>query len=555
MASRNIFFLEAKSVTEIGKPGVVFQPSTYQGLQKGIDQLIKAIKPTLGPRPKTVVLERAFRDKMPEFLDDGGMIARRIIQIQNRDADVGAMFLRQVLWNVREYVGDGTATTAVLFGSIFQQGLHYITAGGNAMQLQHYLEIGLRVILSELDTMSRQIIGKQNLTHIARTICYDPELAGILGEIMDNVGEYGGVDLGTNYSRGFRKEYIEGSFWPNSIIGSNYTNEPGSTQKILNEPAILISDLDVEDPQILIPLVESCIRAGERKLVLIAANYSESAIGLINAVNKDPEKFQLLAVTTPGMASNDQAYHMEDIAVLTSGVPRIKAAGDSLEYIKTDHLGHARQAFANKEYFGIIHGKGDPITRRSHISHLKKAYSNSKDNEERKRFQKRLAKFWNGSAALYIGGVNETETNQRKEMAERTIDALRGALREGVLPGGGVALLACRSALKTRISVDSEPEEYAAYRILIKAMEVPIRTLLINGGYDDSEVMAELKLSPPGSGFDVNSGKIVSVTEAGILDVAAVVKAAVRAAVSGAGLALTIDVIVHHKNPEESMNP
>ncbi|MDO8971282.1 MAG: TCP-1/cpn60 chaperonin family protein, partial [Saprospiraceae bacterium] len=357
-------------MTEIGKPGVVFQPATYKGLQRGIDQLVRAISPTLGPRPRTVVLERAFRDKMPEFLDDGGTIARRVIQIQDRDADVGAMFLRQVLWNVREYVGDGTATTAVLFGSIFQQGLHYIAAGGNAMRLQHHLEKGLRVILTEFDSMTRHINGKQNLSHIAKTICYDSELADILGEIMDIVGEYGGVDLGTDYGRGFRKDYIEGSFWPNSIIGSNYTNEPGATKKILDEPAILISNLDVDDPQNLIPIVENCVRAGERRLVLIAANYSESAIGLIHAVNRDPEKFQLLAVQTPGIATDDQAYHMEDIAVLTGGVPRIKAAGDSLEYFKPDHLGHARQAWANKEYFGIIHGKGDPMNRRSHIIHL-----------------------------------------------------------------------------------------------------------------------------------------------------------------------------------------
>jgi len=542
-------------VTEIGKPGVVFQPTTYKGLSRGINQLVKVIRPTLGPLPRLVVLERGFRDKMPEFLDDGGTIARRIIQIQDRDADVGAMFLRQVLWNVRDHVGDGTATTAVLFGSIFQQGVRFIIAGGNSMRLKYYLEKGLRVILGDLDAMTIRIDGKQNLAHIARTICYDSELADILGEVMDIVGEYGGVDLGTDYGRGFRKEYIEGSFWPNSIVGSDFSTEPGSTKKILDEPAILISNLNVEDPQMLVPMVETCIRLGERRLVLIASNYSEKAIGVIQAVNRDPAKFQLLALTTPGMASDDQAYHMEDIAILTGGVPRITAAGDSLEYFKPEHLGHARQVWANKEYFGIVHGKGDPMNRRSHITRLKKAYTMSRDNEERKRFLKRLAKFWNGSAALYVGGVNENETNQRKELAERTIDALRGALREGVLPGGGVALLACRPALKAQLSVDSEPEEFAAYRILIKTMEAPIRTLLDNAGYDDSEVMAELKTAPPGSGFDVHSGKIVNVTEAGIVDVASVVKTAVRAAVSGAGLALTTDVIVHKKKPEESLTP
>lgn len=537
------------------KPGLVLQPDTYKGMHDGFSQLVKAIRPTLGPYPHRVVHERPFRNKMPEFLDDGGVIARRIIQLQDRNADVGAMFLRHVLWEVRENVGDGTATTAVLFYSVFEQGLRYVMAGGNSMRLHYYLDKGLKVILNELAGMTRSIRGRQSLAQLAKTICHDAELADVMGEIVDILGEFGGLAIGEDYGRGVRREFVEGAVWPNSIVGSDYISEPGSSKKVIDEPAILISNLEIVDPQLLLPIVEGCVRAGERKLVLLASNYSDQAIHLLHVVNQDPAKFQLLAVKTPGGSPDDQAHNMEDIAVLTGGKPRIKTAGDTLAGFRPDQLGHARQAWANNEYLGIIHGKGDPMNQRAHMKTLKNATTASKGKEERRRLQKRLAKFWNGSANLFVGGINKNETDERKELAERTLGLLRGALRDGVLPGGGVALLACRPALQSRLSGDIGPEETAAYRILIKALEVPIRTLFENAGFDDSEIMAELKGAPAGMGFDVISGKIVDVVEVGILDVASVVKEAVHVAVSSAGLALTTDVILHRKNPEESTKP
>lgn len=537
------------------KPGLILPPDTCEGMKHGFDQLVKAIRPTLGPFPRSVVYERSFRNKMPEFLDDGGVIARRIIQLKDRDADVGAMFLRHVLWEVRESAGDGTATAAVLFQAVFEQGLRFITAGGNAMRLNHYLVKGLQLILQELDKMTMPIQGRQSLAQLAQTICQDAELADMMGEILDILGEYGGLEIGEDYGRGVRREYIEGATWPIASTASEYNTGQDMAKKVIDEPAILISDLEIQDPKLLVPILEECVRAGQRKLVLLAGNFSENTIHMVQVINQDPARFQLLAVKTPGGIPDDQVHNMEDIAILTGGKPRIKAAGDTLEGFRSEHLGHARQVWASKEYLGIIHGKGDPMLQRSYLDQLKHAHRSANEKEVRQRLQKRLAKFWNGSANLFVGGINKNETDARKEVAERTLSLLRGALRDGVLPGGGTALLACKSILQTRLSGTSEPEAAAANRILVKALEEPIRTLLTNAGYDDSEILAEIKKSPPGSGFDVISANIVNVVEAGILDVASVVKEAVHAAVSSAGLALTTDVIVLRKNPEESAKP
>lgn len=537
------------------KPGVVFQPVTYERMQYGFSQLVKAIRPTLGPYPHLTVSERAFRSKMPELLDDGATIARRIIQLKDRDADVGAMFLRHVLWEVRDYVGDGTATTAVLFDSIFQQGVRYVTAGGNAMRLRHYLDQGMRVILDELAGMTMPIRGRKRLAELAMTVCSDEDMALALGEMVDILGECGRLEIAEDYGRGVRKEYVEGAFWPNAMVESEYETKPGNQKIEITEPAILITDLDVNNPQPLVTFVEACVRAGERKLVLFAGDYSNDAISLIRSANRDPAKFQLLALKLPGLNPDDIAHNMEDLVILTGGRPRIKAAGDTLEGFRSEHLGHARQVWVNKDYFGIIHGQGEPIEQRAYTTRLKSAYLNSTNKEERRRLLKRIGIFHNGSANLFVGGVNQIECDRRKELAGRTLDMLRGALRDGVVPGGGVALFACKSALQARCSTTTEPEEYAAYRILAKAMEAPMRTLLTNAGYDDSEVIAGLKLTTAGTGFDVISGNLVNVVEAGIVDVASVVKAAVRAAASSAGLALTTDVLIHRKKLVEATEP
>ena len=223
--------------------------------------------------------------------------------------------------------------------------------------------------------------------------------------------------------------------------------------------------------------------------------------------------------------------------------------------MQVEDLGQARRVWADRNNFGIVGGKGDPRKLRQHIANLRAAFVNTEDPVAREKLQKRIGKLMGGSATLWVGGTTENDIDARKELAKRTAGAMRGAVREGILPGGGVVLLNCRPALQQRLDQSTDPDERAAYRILLKVSETPIRTILANAGYDASDIMAEIRLAGPGYGFDVLAKEVVNVAEAGIFDVAAVQRAAIHSAVSSAAMALTVDVVVHHKEPEQSMQP
>ncbi len=518
--------------------------------------MVDAVSPTLGPLPRLVALEPiAPKSKMPEFLDDGGTIARRIIELPDRDEDMGAMFVRQVLWNLREKTGDGTATAAVLFRSIYDLGVHYITSGGNAMMLRRYLEEGLPVIMEHLSALARPVEGKEQIAQIAEAICYDPPLARMLGEIFDIIGEHGRLEIRSGRGRGLEREYVEGMYWDQSGVHARQMLDPSTLRVDLENAAIMISDFELEDPYQLMPLL---VRAAEAKLtplVLVAAKLSEKCVGLLMAASKDPSKFHVIAVKTPGLISYDRYGALEDLAILTGGKYFTRTAGQSVAQVQLSDLGRARRAWADRFNFGIIGGKGDPRALRDHIASLRLAFSRAEDKNDRRNIQKRIGKLLGGSATLYVGGLTKADADARKELAERTAEALRGTIREGVIPGGGASLLSCKPMLQKIADESADVDRRAAYRILARAMEAPMRTIISNAGYDASEVMAEVKLAGPGYGFDVRSGRVVDMAEAGIFDALSVQKEAVHSAVSSAALALTIDVLVHRKKPPQATNP
>jgi len=544
---------------------VVFQPATYQGMQQGINQIVAAVRPTLGPRARLVAIDRivANKDTGPELLGNGGTIARRIIQLPNRDGDMGAMFLRGMLCELQDQVGDGTATAAVLFQMVFDQGVRHSVSGGNAMRLRNYLERGMCIILEELNGMTlRPKQGKEELAKIAEAICYDPPLSKMLGEIFDIIGEYGRLEVRAGSSRGLEREYVTGSYWESSLLSRYMFTDQARQRAELENVAILISDLDLQDPDDLVFLLTLAKQADIQSLVIMARNVSDRAIGMLLANQKDSQ-FRVVAVKAPGATVDDASAALGDVSVLAGGRPLVAAAGDTLRRVKLEDLGHARQAWADLSYFGIVAGKGNPRALRAHLATLRAAHRNAEDPDVRRRLQQRLGRLMGGSAILSVGGATETEIAVRQKLAEHTADALRGVVREGLLPGGGAALLACRPAMQRLLDGTIDEDERAAYRILSRALEEPLRTIVTNAGYDAADVMAEIRQvgasgSPNPSafyGFDVISGQVVDMVRAGILDVASVQKAAVRSAIASAALALTIDVLVHHKKPKLDLTP
>jgi chaperonin GroEL len=536
---------------------VVFQPDVHRGMLRGIEQMTDAVRPTLGPLPRIVLYDTTIGaiGKIPELLDDGGTIARRIIQIRGRNADVGAMLLRNVLWTVREAVGDGTATAAVVFEATYRSGVRYLAAGGNAMRLRTHLERGLREILNELDGMTGQVAGKEELTRLATVITREPELGKLLGEIFDIIGEYGRLEIRKGQGRYFDREYVEGMYWDGGLLSRTLITDIDRQRTELQDAAILMTDLEIEDPRDLIPVFSVCVKAGITDLAIICRRMSDIAIGML-VMNRDKGKIKLnaIGIKTPGISVTAQRVALTDMVVLNGGRPLLQASGDSMRNVKLSDLGRARRLWADKSNLGIIGGKGDPKALRRHIAHLRDVYVSASDADDRGELQERIGKLMGGSATLYVGGITKTEQDYAKEQAIRASDAMRGAMREGVLPGGGAALLSCRSMLRMRMAESVEPEERAAYHILLQAVEAPARTLLENTGYEPGEILGHLADVDPGVGFDVVAGQVTNMAAAGILDITTVVKTAVRAAISSAAMALTTDVVIHRATAPEALN-
>ncbi len=540
----------AKVKTKRLTPGVVFQPQTYRGMQRGIGKIVSAIRPTLGPIHRIVAIDKESKIGIPDLLDDGAVIARRVIQLADRDEDMGAMYLRQMLAALHESVGDGSATAAVLFNTIYKMGLKYMVSGGNSMHLREHLENAAVLIMRELEPKSVMLEGQQALTQLAETICYDPEIAKLLGEIFDVIGEYGRLDVQVGKGRNLEREYIEGMYWNGAIFSPHMIGDPNLGRAQLEDAAILISDLEITDPQSMIHVLDTAVNADIKSLFLVASSISEQVLALL-LTKKNQEKIIVIAAKVPGLNIHDQRENLQDLAFLTGGRIFLKATGDSLMTTGSCDFGFARRAWADHQYFGVSGGKGDPRRLRQHIAQLRIAFQNCEGGELRRRLQERIGKLLGGSAMMWIGDPSPISAQARLELAQRSAEAMRGAMHSGVLPGGGVALLDCQKKLLERYHAAQESDERAAYHILASAVEAPIRALLKNAGENPDEILAQIKAAGEGYGYDVLKGKLVQMVKAGIVDSAEVIRQAVYRAVYGAALLLTVDILVHRASPPE----
>lgn len=543
-------FLSSKSY----QPGVVFQPEAHRHIGAGISKLVAAIRPTLGPTPRTVAVTRLDdARKMPDVLDSGGIIARKVIELGQRDEDMGAMLARALICAQHERMGDGSATAAVLLQAIYNGGVRYLAAGGNAMRLRHFFERALATALDGLDELTEPVSGKDKLAQVAESICHDEPLSKLLGEIFDIVGAYGQLDVRKDYSRRLRREYIEGMFWNSGLVSRDMIVNHKELQTVYEEPAIVIADFQINDPRHIMPMLELAVDHKVEKLLLIAGELSGDAIAGLMMANGKLKNFAVMAVRGPGMNPDDRGAAVEDLAVVTGGVPLLNVLGQNLRDVRWENFGRARRAWASPHNFGIIGGKGDPRQLRRHVGNLQAQYERTKDAGRRDAIRARIGKLMGGSATLWIGGLSESEIEARKELAEATGDAMRAAVRDGVLPGGGFAYLNCRRRLAPKLNNAADPDERAAYRILYEALAEPARTIFENAGYEPGEVLGRIAQAGNRQGFNVVKGCL---TDCGsLLDAAAVQKMALKNAVLTAGMALTIDVLVHHRTPEIARSP
>ena len=532
-------------------PKLVHQPNARRAIGRGVDVLAAAIAPTLGPMPGRPVAQNQARF---ELLDDGGLIARRIFALPDREDDVGAMLLRQALWQVREQVGDGSATAAVIYQRVYHEGLRFIAAGVNPMRLRTHLMSWLPKLRGELLASARLIRSEADLRAIAWSVCYDDDMARALGEVMSTVGQYGQVDIRSGHGRFLEYHYVDGVYWKGGAQSREMLRGGLRPVAELADAAIVITDMDIDDARALAPLLKLALRNGIQKLLLIVKSISDAGIA-VTLDQRLRKRLQTLIVKVDSPLQDERNQAYEDIAVLTGATPVLEAAGQSLADARAEDFGYARWAWADKSNFGFASGKGDPIQIRAHAHDLRDAYERSDEDDDRARLLKRLGKLQGGLATVTVGGIAQDEIRQRKELAERSIRALRRAVAGGVIVGGGVSLRNLSAALLADAPTGESLEESAARQILAEAMAAPMRQILRNAGLDAGEILAKLQSCDSQFGYDVMRGEIADMGAAGVLDVAQVQVEALQRAVASAALALTIDVLVLHRQPETMTEP
>jgi len=522
-------------------------------LQRGINQLGALIRPTMGPHARNVAVDSGDGRRTPELLQDGGLIARRMLQLVDPDEDMGAMLLRNILWHVREREGDGTATTCVLFQSVFNQGLRYILAGGNPVELRRHLHAGLEIVLDELQQMTVDVCDESTIMGVARAACPQERLARTLAGLFSVLGEYGHVELRSGSGPDLHVDYIDGPYWETQILSPMMLGEDTTDRLELPQCLILCSDLEITDPGDLVPVLEIASHADHQGVLLIASGMSASCVAMLLA-NSARSTVRAIAVRTPEVSPLDQAAALDDIELLTGGRALRTAAGDSLRGIRPEDLGRARRIWVDRQHFGVIGGKGDPRALRSHVRALESRHRQTDDHEARRRLNRRVGRLLGAAAVLWVNGP-AMPGDARSNLAARVGGILRGALVHGAVPGGGAALLACQPRLEMLLSSAMDDDERAAYRILLRALEEPARTIATNAGGDPGFTPSQCRRPVFLSGRDLATGEPMDGGQSGLLDSAAVLSTAVSSAVRGASQALTIDVLVHRRNPAESMVP
>lgn len=532
---------------------LLFQPETREALKVGIDTLASAVTPTLGPLTGPVALDDETRGGSPELLDDAGAIARRILQLDDRDADVGAMLLRETLWRQRERYGDGAATAAALYQTVYAEGHRFIMAGGNAMLLRQALEAGLKIMLKELRRRVKAVSTAEEIERLAVSIGGDHGIAAALADIFDVLGPHHPIEV-RDGGRELQHEFFLGSYWESKVPANTVFEGVVGNRIELKNTAWLVSDFEMDDLEALVRLATEVYEARFDSLAILAKSFSDQIIAAQGA-NVSMEDFKLIYLEPSGLVDEQEAA-LEDLALITGGRVLRGITGHGQGTITRDMLGASDLAWLDRNRFGVIAGAGASDAIQHEIAALERRFESLDDPREEHVLRRRIGRLYGGSAIVYCGGSSESEMHYRQELTQRTITALRAALLNGALPGGGSALLRCIQPLQSARDRSNDDHERAACQILARAAQAPCRRLLANAGYESPGVVInDIMLSDNGAGFDLQAGGTADMRQSGVLDSAAAQMAAVRCGVGGAALALTVDTIVHRVNPPVAIEP
>jgi chaperonin GroEL len=515
-----------------------FSEDARRSLQRGVDILADAVKVTLGPKGRYVVLDKKFG--APTITNDGVTIAREI-EVEDVFENQGAQLVREVATATNDVAGDGTTTATVLAQAIVREGLKNVSAGANPMALKRGIEQAVESIVENLKSQSTEISGKEDIARVATVSSRSSEIGEVLSEAIEKVGKDGVVNVEEGQTFGLELEFTEGMQFDKGYLSPYMITDPERMEAVLDDPYILVANQKIGAVKDLLPVLEQVIQAG-RPLLIVAEDVEGESLATI-VVNKLRGTFQAVAVKAPGFGDRRKRM-LEDIAILAGGEVITEEMGLKLENTKLSQLGHARKVVVDKDSTTIIDGAGEGDAIKGRIKQLKGEIENTDSDFDREKLQERLAKLSGGVAVVKVGAATETEMKETKHRVEDALQAARAALEEGVVPGGGVALLNAADAVKDAVLESLSGDERTGAQIIIKSLEEPLRQLATNAGLEGSVVVQQVRTAKPGQGLNVDTGEVTDLVKAGITDPTMVTRSALQNAASIAKNILTTEAIV-----------
>ncbi len=515
---------------------IIFDEEGRRALLRGVEKLAKAVKVTLGPAGRNVILEKKFGS--PTITKDGVTVAKEI-ELPDPFENLGAQLVREVASKTSDVAGDGTTTATILAEAIFRNGLKYIASGANAIEIKRGIDTAVEKVVEELKKMSREVQGRKEISEVASISANnDREIGEKIAEAMDKVGKDGVITVEEAKGIETYVEIVEGMQFDRGYISPYFVTNPEKMECVLEEPYILVYDKKISSIRDILPILEKVAQQG-RPILVIAEDVEGEALATL-VVNKLRGVLQACAVKAPGYGDRRKAM-LEDIAILTGGKVISEEAGMKLESAQLSDLGRAKRVVVDKDNTTIVEGYGSKENIKARIAQIKAQIEETKSDYDREKLQERLAKLAGGVAVIYVGAATETEMKEKKARIEDALHATKAAVEEGIVPGGGVAYIRAKKALE---NLKLEGDKQFGVEIVKQALVEPLKQIAENAGYNGAVIAEKVEQLPETHGFDALTGEFKDMIEAGIIDPTKVERIALQNAASVAGLLLTTEALV-----------
>jgi chaperonin GroEL len=526
---------------------IIYDVKARDALLKGVNALAEAVKVTLGPKGRNVIIEKTFGS--PLVTKDGVTVAKEI-ELENKFENMGAQMVREVASKTSDVAGDGTTTATILAQCIYYEGSKLVAAGANPMSLKRGIDKAVKIVVEELKKLSSPVKDEKEIAQVGTISANnDPTIGNIIAEAMSKVGKEGVITVEEAKGMETTLEIVEGMQFDRGYISPYFVTDPEKMEVVLNDPLILIHDKKISSMKDLLPILEQVAKMG-RALLIIAEDVEGEALATL-VVNKLRGTLQVCAVKAPGFGDRRKAM-LEDIAILTGGQVISEEKGIKLENAKLSDLGRAKTVRVDKDNTTIIDGAGDRKAIEARVKQIRAQIEETTSDYDREKLQERLAKLVGGVAVISVGAATETEMKEKKARVEDALNATRAAVEEGIVPGGGVAYIRCIPALE---KVTLEGDEQMGLNIIKRALEEPARQIANNAGEEGSVIVQKIKAGNGAFGYNAETGEFCDMIQAGIIDPTKVARSALQNAASVAGLMLTTECMVAEIPKKEDKQP